>query len=198
MNTDHPRGPVFAIGDVHGCSVELQRLLQQLPLTADSVVVFLGDYVDRGTDSRGVIDVALDLANECHVVYLMGNHEEMFLAFLEDPDSKRGAEFIMNGGSSTLANYADDRGTFEVPHKHRQFLRDLRLCYQTETHFFVHAGVPDLPLERIDPVKHAAFLLWSRANFLRSTFTWEKTIVHGHTPVQSVEFHPRRINVDTG
>jgi serine/threonine protein phosphatase 1 len=189
---------IFAIGDVHGCAEELRELLNTLPITADSIVVFIGDYVDRGPDSRGVIDEVIRLRYRCQVISLMGNHEEMFLAYLEQPKTRRAAEFIMNGGSSTLANYADETGHFDVPPEHRAFLRELKLYWSSEDYFFVHAGVPDVSLSKLDPARHATDLLWTRNAFFNSSFKWDKTIVHGHTPIRMVEITPKRVNIDTG
>ena len=89
---------IFAIGDVHGCAGELRMLLNKLPLTRDSVVVFLGDYVDRGPDSKQVIDTVLELREQCKVVTLKGNHEALFLSFLKDPSSEAAGMFIYKIG----------------------------------------------------------------------------------------------------
>ena len=190
-------GKLFAIGDVHGCSAELRELLEMLPLSSDATVVFVGDYVDRGGDSRGVIETILELSQRCNVETLMGNHEAMFLDFLEAPWSVRAGMFIYNGGSSTLASYADDRGRYTIPDEHIAFLRSLKLTFETERYFFVHAGVPDIPLADLDLSRHRDDLLWTR-KFLKSNYSWDKRIIHGHTARPQVEMHPHRINVDTG
>lgn len=189
---------LFAIGDIHGCAFELRALLNKLSLAPDSTVVFLGDYIDRGAHSREVIDTVLELGEYCNVVTIMGNHESMFIDFLEDPTSTRAGLFIVNGGSSTLAGYADDRGNYTIPGEHVDFLRKLKLYHQTDENFFVHAGVPDIPLSQIRLEEHREHLLWMRGAFLRSTYPWEKVIVHGHTPVAAVQIAPNRINLDTG
>jgi serine/threonine protein phosphatase 1 len=188
---------LFAIGDVHGCHAELVSLLARLPLHERSTVVFLGDYVDRGPDSRAVIDTILELGRRCEVVALLGNHEDMMLEFIDRPQSPPAAMFIYNGGSATLASYADDMGRVSLPAHHLSFLRGLKLYYQTNDFFFVHAGVPDIPLWRIGE-RHRPRLLWVRENFLNSTYAWKKIIVHGHTPAAEVEVTGRRINLDTG
>ena len=189
---------LFAIGDIHGCAFELRALLNKLSLAPDSTVVFLGDYIDRGAHSRAVIDTVIELGEYCNVVALMGNHESMFIDFLENPTSTRAGLFIVNGGSSTLAGYADERGNYTIPAAHVEFLRRLALFHQTDENFFVHAGVPDIPLSQITYEEHREHLLWMRGAFLRSTFTWEKVVVHGHTPVPAVQISPNRINIDTG
>lgn len=188
----------YVIGDVHGCAEELRALLALLPLDRDTRIVFVGDYVDRGPRSRQVIDTILELSTTHHVVPLLGNHEAMLLDFLAQPEAPAGGVFIVNGGSSTLASYADDRGTYEIPAAHREFLQGLALSHEDDDFFFVHAGVPDLPLARLDPRRHKMTMLWVREPFLRSRYPWSKIVVHGHTPVPTAEVHARRINVDSG
>lgn len=189
---------IYAIGDVHGCAYELRNLLNQLPLTPDSTVVFLGDYIDRGGHSRDVVDTILELRQQCNVVCLKGNHEAMFLNFLDNPGSERAGLFIVNGGSATLASYADDNGNYEFPEEHLRFFRELKMYYEDDHHFFVHAGVPDIPLEDLDEETHGKKMLWIRSAFLKSEYDWGKVIVHGHTPVTEVDIRHNQINVDTG
>ncbi len=189
----------YAIGDVHGCAAELEALIKTLKVDSDTLVVFLGDYVDRGVDSRGVIDIIMALNKRCKVVALMGNHEAMFLDFLERPESIGSGLFMLNGGSTTLANYAGPGGTFDIPQEHLEFLKSLRLFHETETHFFVHAGVPlKKNLRDLDPLIDRETFLWTRGPFLTTNECWEKIIVHGHTPSEAPERLANRINVDTG
>jgi serine/threonine protein phosphatase 1 len=193
------RRQIYAIGDVHGCATELESLLAHLQIDRDTLVIFLGDYVDRGFDSRRVIDIVVDLKKRCDVVALMGNHEAMFLDFLERPESVGSGLFILNGGGTTLANYAGPNGSFEVPQAHVEFLKSLKLFYETESHFFVHAGVPlKKQLRDLDPVLDRETFLWTRGPFLTTAESWGKIVVHGHTPNAEPERRPNRINVDTG
>jgi serine/threonine protein phosphatase 1 len=189
---------IFAIGDIHGCATELKVLLDRLPLTPQTTVVFLGDYIDRGEQSREVIDIILALARECEVVTLMGNHESMLMDYLHDPLSPQAGMFIYNGGGATLASYADEQGRVEIPEEHLRFFRDLALSYKTTDYYFVHAGVPDLPLESLDEHQYRSHLLWVRKAFLQSQFRWSRKVIHGHSPVKAVEHKPNRINLDTG
>ena len=99
-----PKSPLFAIGDIHGCAVELHELIAKLPLTPDSTLVFLGDCIDRGNGSREAAETVLSLRRQGKVVCLMGNHEEMLLDFLSRSDPHRSAHFIVNGGGSTEAS----------------------------------------------------------------------------------------------
>ena len=188
---------VFAIGDIHGCVRELQLLLAHLPLEQDSVLIFLGDYIDRGNHSRQVIETILSLKKQYKVITLKGNHEAMLLDFLADPESHKGGMFILNGGSSTLASYSDQAGTYTIPGEHVDFFKGLRLFDEMKDFFFVHAGVPEIALSEIDPVEDEMFMLWVRTPFLKSTHDWGKVIVHGHSPVDEPQSLPNRINVDT-
>jgi len=198
LSSNEPDGPLYAIGDVHGCAVELQTLLDGLPLTPESTVVFLGDYVDRGPHANQVIDTVMALRERCQVIALRGNHEQMFLDFLAEQDPRLMARFIYNGGSATLSSYADEEGIWHIPAEHVEFLQNMPLVWETPDYFFVHAGVPNIPLSRLDLERHAPYLLWARKGFLDSNFRWEKTIVHGHTVVNGAEQTARRVNLDTG
>jgi Calcineurin-like phosphoesterase/PilZ domain len=188
---------LVAIGDVHGCASELLTLLDRIDPDPGTTLVFVGDYIDRGPHSRQVIDVVLGVSQRCRVAALRGNHEAMLLDFLFDRNVETAGLFVFNGGGATLASYADEDGDYAVPAAHLTFLSNLELIHQTEDFFFVHAGVPDLPLEAIDPELHARTLLWSR-DFLDSEYRWSKVVVHGHSRVDRVELLPHRINVDTG
>lgn len=188
---------IFAIGDIHGCADELEELLDVLPLDDDSTVVTLGDYIDRGPFSRRVLEILMEAKTRMRMVNLSGNHEEMLKEFLDGSDEARSARFILNGGSSTLADFADDHGEWTIPAAHLKFLDELLLSYETPDHFFVHAGVPDRALNDLDPVRDRDEMLWIRRAFVMNPRKWEKRIVHGHTPVNAVEVSATRINVDT-
>ena len=200
MSEPKKPGTLFVIGDVHGCAAELRALLHKLPLDKDSVLLFLGDYVDRGPDSKGVIDTVLDISSLYRVIALKGNHEWLFEQYLKNPaDPLASSNFILNGGSATLASYSEDGVSYEVPERHKQFLASLELCHSTEKHFFVHAGIPP-GFDFAAPIdtKTAHHMLWIRSTFLESKVPWPKVIVHGHTPVKEPEVLPHRINLDTG
>ncbi len=189
---------IFVIGDIHGCADELRLLLRSLPIEDDSLIVFLGDYVDRGPQSREVLEIVLKLKEKYNVVPLMGNHEQMFLKFLEDPSGSDGGMFIFNGGSATLASYADDFGEYEVPETHAKLLTAMPLYHETSDYIFVHAGLPNIPTNKIDVDVHQEDLLWIREEFFDSKFDWGKMVIHGHTPEKYVQFLENRICVDTG
>ena len=210
-----PDTRIYAIGDVHGRADLLGKLQSRIARDAGraqetrKVVVYLGDYVDRGPDSAGVIDRLIDgpLAG-LEQVFLMGNHEDFFLQFLEDPDV--GALWVRNGGDATLASYGLD-GAAEcgakdmaalsrslhdkLPDRHLEFLKGLSVSHREGDYFFVHAGIrPGVPLDR----QSEEDLLWIREPFLDSPDERDVVVVHGHTPVDVPEVHSNRIAVDTG
>jgi len=190
---------IFAVGDIHGCRSRLEELLGRLELDPDrDTVVFLGDYIDRGPDSRGVVETILDLRRRLpRVVCLMGNHERMFLDFLADPGEA--AVFLANGGGATLRSYSlrlEDRpGPGDLPEDHRRFFTSLSLWYETERYLFVHAGLrPGVPLAGQDPRD----LLWIRGEFTRSSEPFGKTVIYGHTPLRQPFLDGTKIGIDTG
>ncbi len=189
---------IFAIGDIHGCAQELSELINKLPLEQNSKIIFLGDYIDRGPNSKDVIDQILNLKKKYEVVTLMGNHEAMLLAFLQDPSSSMAGFFILNGGSATLASYIHQDNQYVIPEDHLDFFNSLAIYHETNNYLFVHAGVPNIPLSQININEHKHDLLWIRESFLNSSFRWDKMIVHGHTPQKSPEKTNYRINLDTG
>ncbi len=139
---------LYAIGDIHGERETLEELLSALPLDDDDHLVFMGDYVDRGPDSRGVVDVLIQLAKERPCTFLIGNHESMFLDFIgwEGPMYFAGDAFLMNGGDRTLVSYdyfdSDLEPTdFKVPKDHEDFYRNLALHHVEGDYLFVLAGL---------------------------------------------------------
>lgn len=206
---------IYAIGDIHGRADLLGDLQALIAQDADhapesrKVVVYLGDYIDRGPDSAGVIDQLIDgpLAG-LEQVFLMGNHEEFFMEFLDNPEV--GTVWIKNGGDATLASYgiegakyctALDLGILSkslhdaLPDDHIDFLNGLSVSHREEDYLFVHAGIrPGVPLDR----QRDDDMLWIREPFLGSFEEHEVVVVHGHTPVDEAEVHNNRIAVDTG
>ena len=190
---------IFAIGDIHGCNRELKQLLALIrpdPLT--DALVFIGDYIDRGSESRGVIDTLLGLKKKFpRLICLKGNHESMFLNYyLEGRDEEL---YIINGGGMTLSSYgitlADARAGTGFPEDHLLFIDALPLYYETETHIFVHAGLrPGIPLSEQSPDD----LLWIRDEFIYSDCDFGKTVVFGHTPLHEPLIQANKIGIDTG
>jgi serine/threonine protein phosphatase 1 len=126
----------IAIGDVHGCSKALGAIVDAIQPTADDTLVFLGDFVDRGPDSRGVLDFVLGLEKRCRVVPLLGNHE---LMLLEAAENELLIEpWLTVGGGATVQSY--DGSLKNIPAEHWEFIRRCQRYYETPTHIFVHAN----------------------------------------------------------
>jgi serine/threonine protein phosphatase 1 len=196
-------GRLLAVGDVHGCIDELSLVLDAIEPTSYDKVVFLGDYVDRGPNSRGVIDLLIGLrdSRRCQTVFLRGNHEDMFLDFLGERGS-HGDAFLFNGGRATLASYGlspalrRSEARAHLPDSHLQFLRDLELRHEDEPFLFVHAGVSPI---RTLADQDTEDLLWIRDEFIRNRHPFSWTIVFGHTPQREVLWDlPFKIGLDTG
>jgi serine/threonine protein phosphatase 1 len=196
-------GRVFAIGDVHGCAAELDVLLHGLDLGRGDTAVFVGDYIDRGPDSRAVLDLMLALQRRDDVasVFLKGNHEDMCLAYLGRP-GHWGEAWLGNGGRYALLSYGvhPDATSGEVldamPESHLAFLQGLATSHQAAGHLIVHAGVrPDRRWSEQDDED----LLWIREEFLGRPHGLPHTVVFGHTPHRAVLVDlPYKIGIDTG
>ncbi len=203
---------IYAIGDIHGCAKLLDQLIAKIDADAGGLdaaqLVFLGDYVDRGPDSKAVIDQLTALRErQPDAVFLKGNHEALLLDFLKDPEDM--AHWLDWGGEETLASYglsdillrsgedlAADLAE-AMPPEHLSFLKTLTLTYRQGDYVFVHAGLrPGIALDE----QSEDDLLWIRKRFhntprdLRPPYT----IVHGHQPVKKPLDKGWRIDVDTG
>jgi serine/threonine protein phosphatase 1 len=202
---------IYAVGDVHGRADLLARLFERIDADrdsageCDSIEILLGDYIDRGPESREVIDMLIAREKVARLVCLTGNHEDMLLRALGM--ASRMAEWMNNGGRETLLSYGivplSSKSEFELhaelndrlPESHRAFLHGLRLSYECGDYFFVHAGIdPDRPFDR----QRAEDLLWIRDRFLAHTGPLEKIVVHGHTPQIRPQIRGYKINLDTG
>lgn len=163
----------LAIGDIHGCSIAFDVLLAVVRPEPEDTIVTLGDYEDRGPDSKGVFDRLLSLRRSHHLVALRGNHEQMMMQAREGGEAL--AAWKENGGAATLASY----GSLDaVPAEHWDFIENQCVdCWEIETHFFVHANVyPDLPL-----IEQPTYVLyWSRFDRAQPHESG-KVMVCGHT-----------------
>ena len=218
-----PGTRAYAVGDCHGCLDALRGLREAIvadstradaqgPRAQRRVVVYLGDYIDRGPESRGVIDLLIDepLAG-FESVHLQGNHEAFMGGFLDGKDVA--SAWIMNGGGETLRSYGLDVAALNgpwpggdsaalrtalaaaVPEAHRAFLDGLALSHIEGDYFFAHAGIrPGVPLER----QGEDDLMWIREPFLGSTADHGKVVVHGHSVTREPEMLANRIGIDTG
>lgn len=208
---------IYAIGDVHGMRDLLDDMLLRIrrDLTRRPhdrpLVVMLGDYGDRGPDTRAVFDALIALRDgDLPAVFLLGNHDSYIPAYLDAPDwfdrtyhwlhpSMGGAETLASYGVSDANHYApeDTRDAFAraFPPEHAAFVAECALWHRVGGYLFVHAGIrPGVPVE----AQSRDDLIWIREPFLGSTRDFGFKVVHGHTIVQMVEHHPNRIAVDTG
>lgn len=172
----------LAIGDIHGCLQALETLLAEVRPQADDLVITLGDYVDRGPDSKGVIDRLLVLAKTCRLVCLRGNHDFMMQEARKNFFAER--EWLAMGGKPTLASYSGrgESGTLnDVPAEHWQFLESCVDWYETKTHLFVHAGVDaERPLAEQSP----NMLYWEKV-IAPKPHCSGKVLICGHTSQKS-------------
>lgn len=188
---------LFIIGDVHGCLTMLKNLIDQIKWRPDKDhLIFLGDYVDRGEDSKGVIDYIISISKSSpHVQCLMGNHEDIFLTFLNGGDIK---PFLLNGGEATLRSYRrPDSGYTDnlVPPDHLEFFNSLSLLIELEDYYVVHAGFrPGVSLQS----QTREDLLWIREPFLLSEYDFGKAVIFGHTPFEDPLVMNNKIGLDTG
>ncbi|WP_069131373.1 metallophosphoesterase family protein [Rhodohalobacter halophilus] len=187
---------LIAIGDIHGCVESLKALWKKLESYPDAKIIFIGDYIDRGPDSKGVVDFLLHVKNDRDCVFLRGNHEQMLLDSFK---SKKDYNWIMNGGSSTLDSYGVNDAV-DIPEAHLDFYRQTELYYDTEEYFFVHAGVPShQPIrETLKTDEFNDFFLWGREHVDSFETPWEKTVVFGHTPRPYPIQKKKMIGIDTG
>jgi len=187
----------YAIGDIHGCLSSLERLLEAVPYNNDDRIVFLGDYIDRGPDSKGVIDHVLHLMATRHVTILRGNHEVMML---EARKNSQDARFWFTfGGFETLISYglesADD-WISGIPSSHWDFLEQTIYHYETDQHIYVHGAVSDqVSMEDQDPYD----MIWGRCHDMMPHRSGKKVIC-GHTPQEGgmPGVHKFGVCIDTG
>jgi len=208
---------LYAIGDIHGRADLLTQLLQKIERDArdltpgtKKVLIFLGDYIDRGAQSREVLDILMrGPLPGFESYFLKGNHEEMLLYFLGD--STYGITWCDYGGLQTLESYGAAASTLArhpmaydhaahvlrtlLPPEHLDFLNELEPSLTLGDYFFVHAGVrPGVALDD----QQEKDMLWIRDSFLHSKKDFSKIVVHGHTPEIAVQARKNRIGIDTG
>ncbi len=206
---------VFAIGDIHGCAAHLRQMHEKIWRHAaqfpdnKNIIVYLGDYIDRGADSKGVIDELLaPPPSGFEKIYIKGNHEQMLLNYISGAAHAQSWLDYINGGRATIESYgAAAVGNFPdynktvsefiaaIPPIHLQFYKNLKMFFEIGDYFFVHAGVhPNRHLhDQLDDD-----MLWIREPFLSSGKNMGKIVVHGHTITAHPDKHPHRIGIDTG
>jgi serine/threonine protein phosphatase 1 len=196
-------GRLFAIGDIHGCPGELEALVEGLQLQAADTVCFVGDYIDRGRDSKGVIDLLLDARRRADVrwVFLKGNHEDMCLSYL-GRSGNWGESWMGNGGVAAVRSYGVDARSAPaaieaaMPETHLAFLDQLERSFRWGGYLFVHAGIrPGVPWDE----QTDEDLFWIREEFVLHPHGMPETIVFGHTPARQPFVQlPYKIGIDTG
>ena len=188
---------VFIVGDVHGCLDMLKRLIDKIGWRADEDdLIFLGDYIDRGIDSKGVIDYILELKKESsRVQCIMGNHENILLDFMNTGEPRL---LIINGGIPTLESYqAGNENEDEplIPPEHAAFFKDLLPYIELEDYYVVHAGFrPGVAIEE----QSLEDLIWIREPFIFSDYDFGKPVIFGHTPLGEPLVEGNKIGIDTG
>jgi serine/threonine protein phosphatase 1 len=204
-----PGQRVYAIGDVHGCLDRLIAVHEQIaedlatrPVD-ESVLVHLGDYVDRGLDSAQVVDWLSGGAPVPaeRIVNLMGNHEDMMLQALPGTDKDATGTWLSNGGADSLLSWDISRKVpvsewaGRIPAGHMTFLRELAISFRLGGYLFVHAGIrPGVPLDK----QEKQDMLWIREPFLSWKHSHDTVVVHGHTPRHEPVVRNNRIGIDTG
>lgn len=193
---------ILAIGDIHGCYAKLVRLMEKVKLDPEKDrLVFMGDYIDRGDQSREVVEYLIELKKQLPAsVFLLGNHEHMLLEYLAGTNSN--PPFLYNGGQKTLEGYFGTDALFSLqdpqmvfPLEHLEFFNSLKPYYEVNDYIFVHAGLRDgLPLEQQDLLD----LLWIREEFHYSRYNFGKTVIFGHTPFPRPFIFKGKIGIDTG
>ncbi|OGP88634.1 MAG: metallophosphatase [Deltaproteobacteria bacterium RBG_19FT_COMBO_43_11] len=191
---------IFAIGDIHGCLEKLEDLIEVITANPKKdKLIFIGDYIDRGSFSREVVEHVIGLKNKFkNVICLLGNHEQMFLNYLEGVDEEM---YLYNGGKPTLSGYGikssdpPDERKKKMPKTHLFFYRSLLPYYQTKDYLFIHAGlIPAVPLKK----QTTYDLLWIRHEFIDSDYDFGKRVIFGHTPLSRPLVMENKIGIDTG
>ena len=211
---------IFVIGDIHGCLNQLISIHDQIfnyknYKKEEDLLIYIGDYIDRGPKSKQVIDQILQLKNkEIKTIFLMGNHEEMMINFLFNKINNL-ENWLINGADQTFKSYDIEVVEFikdgfedhiidklrkvlieKLGNGHLNFFKNLQLTFSVAQYLFVHAGVD--PKKNLTDQSKQDYL-WARSDeFFHKDFKAEKIIVHGHTPEKNVVNFPYRINVDTG
>ncbi len=195
----HVSKRTFAVGDIHGCRDKLDDLLQKIAPTQEDTLIFLGDHIDRGDASKQVVDRLIELTSTCRCIFLRGNHEDMFLQYLEWGTNRE--IYLLNGGQTTLRSYCGEEVLSHslvaraLPMSHRGFFERLAWYHEDAHYIYVHAGLrPGVPLIK----QRHADLIWIREEFIRKQTQLEKKVIFAHTPVHEPLVKDDKIGIDTG
>jgi len=184
----------FAIGDIHGCSLALKAILDAIAPEPEDTLIPLGDFVDRGIDSKGVLDLLIQLEDRCNLIPILGNHDQMML---HARDGRSDFQFWLNcGGDSALDSYGSSRKLDLIPSSHFRFLEKCRSYYESESYIFTHANYkPQLPIEKQDD--HTLRWLSLRISGPPKRHCSGKTFFVGHSPQPEVLDLDHLICIDT-
>ena len=180
----------IAITDIHGEKEKLDNLLAKIKLYPTDTIVFMGDYIDRGPDSKGVVDTIIDLGNRYNCVYLVGSHEYALLHSKDDDYY----QFLFDnyGGPATERSYGGFSNIFKI---HGDFFKSLKFYHLTDKYLFVHAGInPDYPLDKQNEVD----LVYIRGKFIYSKHKLPQKIIFGHTEFDKPYIDNGKIGIDLG
>lgn len=169
----------FAISDIHGHNTKFKNLLKKIDFQKLDELFLLGDYIDRGPDSKGVLETIMNLQEQGYTIScLMGNHEQMLLQSVEDPSYEM--NWLRNGGETALSSFSISSAE-EIPEKYLTFINSLKLYLELENFIFVHAGINMLAE---DPFKDQLSFLWLRDWEEKFSKKWlgNRKVIHGHTP----------------
>lgn len=194
----------YLIGDIHGYYNKLSALFRKIQkhITGNDIIIFLGDYIDRGRQSFEVIDFLIDLQKSYNTIYLSGNHESMFINYLQGNDI---SIFMYNGGQATIDSYIQIMGSLRLPEDHKTFYNNLKLFYETDDFIALHAGLrPGISVE----LQSSYDMIWIREEFYLQQYRWPKLVVFGHTTTVNItglkmneiydDVHKNIIGIDTG
>jgi serine/threonine protein phosphatase 1 len=188
---------VFIVGDIHGCLGTLKRLMEKVPWDPErDQLIFLGDYIDRGRDSKGVVDYLVALKNSSpNVRFIMGNHELMLLDYLKGRNRDL---YMANAGYTTLRSYLEARPPgeeFLVPPDHMAFYHSLETYIDIKDYYVVHAGFrPGIELAE----QALEDMVWIREPFIYSDYDFGKKVIFGHTPFKRPLITENKLGLDTG
>ncbi len=194
----------YIIGDIHGYYNKLSGLFEKIKkhITDDDTIIFLGDYIDRGHYSFEVIEFLIDLQHNYNTICLRGNHESMFLDYLQGKEIQL---YMYNGGQATIDSYIKMMGALRLPEDHKAFFNNLKLYHETDNFIAVHAGMrPGIPVE----LQSSYDMTWIRDEFYVKQYRWPKLVVFGHTttinitglPIYEIydDVNKNIIGIDTG
>lgn len=193
---------VIVVADIHGNDTKFRRALKSVSLKKTDILVLIGDLIDRGTESKQVLDTIFLLEEKgfSNIIYIRGNHEQMLLDSIEDENKEY--IWLKNGGDKTLQSFKV-KFAFQIPKKYIEFINSSLMYYEYENFIFVHAGL-NLNIE--NPFEDTKSLLWSRefdeSKLINSSLS-NKIVIHGHTPIHKNKILEnfkrfKVINIDNG